>query len=223
MAGMWRGVVVAGILAVPVGLLAQAAKPAPKPEQKKAAAAAAQAAAKEADSNGAPAHPVTQAQVQKLMEISHAAERMREGFHKMMQQQKQALPPIFPDAFWSDLETELNKIDWVAMATPVYQRHMSEEDAARAIEFYSTAAGKRTLDSSTAVMEEMSQKAMALGKAAGDSVAQKYRPQIEENARKFQQQQREKQMEQQQSSPAPATTPAPGASKAPAKPDAPKQ
>lgn len=132
-----------------------------------------------------PLHPATQVQVKQLMTVTHMAERMRDGMHKMIVQQ-QAAAPMFPPQFWSEFEVEMNKIDWIGVATPVYQKYMSEEDAAKAIAFYSTDAGQRSLDSSLAVSLELNAKGFELGKEAGARIGKKYAAQIEENMRKAQ-------------------------------------
>lgn len=159
------------------GVLGQAAKPASPPPAQAAAATT------------PPAHPVTAQQVAKLMEVTHATTRMRDGMRQMIQQQQKAMPPIFPAGFWTDLESELNGIDWVAVATPIYQKHLSEEDAQKALAFYQTDAGQRSLESGFAVMQEMSQKGFELGRAAGEHVSQKYSAEIQENAKKLQEKQ----------------------------------
>ncbi len=132
-----------------------------------------------------PTHPVTSEQVKQLMTITHSTERMRDGMHKMIQQQ-QASVPYFPAGFWTDFEAEMAKIDWIAIATPVYQKYMSQEDAEKAIAFYSTEAGQRSLDSSMAVMQEMSAKGFEIGKDVGVRIGQKYQAEIQENMRKMQ-------------------------------------
>jgi len=133
-----------------------------------------------------PEHPVTPEQVKQMMAITHATDRMRDGIHKMIAQQKSALP-YFPEGFWADFEAEMAKVDWVAVATPIYQKYLSTEDADKAIAFYSTESGQRSLDSSMAVVEEMQMKGFELGKAAGEKLGEKYQAEIQENARKMQQ------------------------------------
>ena len=133
-----------------------------------------------------PAHPVTTEQVRRLMTISHATDRMKDGIHQMIAQQKKAVP-YFPDAFWSDFEIEFAKLDWVAIATPIYQKYLSQEDAEKAIAFYTTEAGQHALDSGMAASAEMSAAGFEQGKAIGTRLGVKYQTQIEENMRKAQQ------------------------------------
>jgi len=140
----------------------------------------------EAQSAPPPAHPVTAEQVKQLMTVTHSADRVREGIHKMIVQQQAALP-FFPAGFWTDFEAEMAKVDWIAIATPIYQKHLSTEDADKAIAFYSTDAGQRSLDSSMAVVEEMQAKGFELGKSIGAQLGQKYQTEIQDGMRKAQQ------------------------------------
>jgi hypothetical protein len=122
------------------------------------------------------------------MQAAHALEQMQAGMHKMIQQQQAAMP-IFPAAFWTDFEAEFAKVDWVAIATPIYQKYLSQEDAEKAIAFYSTEAGQRAIKSTYSVSSEMSAKGFEIGKEIGTRLGAKYQQQIEDAARKMQQSQ----------------------------------
>jgi hypothetical protein len=132
-----------------------------------------------------PEHPISAEQVKRLLEISHAIERMRKSLHETIAKQQVALP-YFPTAFWSDFEAEFDKLDWIAISTPVYQKYLSQDDAAKAIAFYSTDAGQRSLDSAMAVSSEMTQQGFEQGKAIGQRLGIKYQAEIAANMRKAQ-------------------------------------
>jgi hypothetical protein len=133
-----------------------------------------------------PAHPITAEQVKQLMTITHSVDRMNETVHNMITQQKTALP-YFPEAFWTDFEAGYAKLDWIALATPIYQKYLSEEDAAKAITFYSTDAGQRALNAGMAMTTEMAQVGFEQGRAIGARLGEKYQKEIQENMRKAQQ------------------------------------
>lgn len=135
-----------------------------------------------------PAHPVTAEQVRQLMATTHAMDRMNDSIHKMIAQQKQAMP-FFPDAFWTDFEAEFAKLDWVAIATPIYQKYLSQEDADKAIAFYQTSAGQHALDASMSVYNDMAQAGFERGKEIGQRLGEKYQEQIMENMKKARQSQ----------------------------------
>ncbi len=133
-----------------------------------------------------PANPVTTDQVRELLDLTHAVDRMGESIDKLLEQQKTAMS-FMPDAFWSDFKVEFKKLDWVAIAAPIYQKHLSQEDAVKIIAFYKTEAGQHALDSSFAVYNEMSQAGFEQGKIIGTRLGAKYQTQIQENIRKAQQ------------------------------------
>jgi len=133
-----------------------------------------------------PAHPATVEQITKLVQITHSADRMRSVMHAMVLQQQKNAPQIFPAAFWTDLEAELGKIDWINISIPLYQRYFSEEEANSVIAFYSTPVGQKVLDSSAAMSQELLAKGSELGKEAANRVAAKYQTEIQENIKKQQ-------------------------------------
>jgi hypothetical protein len=112
---------------------------------------------------------------------------MQEGVHKMILQQQKAMP-FFPAGFWTEFEAEMMKVDWITIATPIYQKYLSQEDADKAIAFYSTEAGQRALSSSIAVTEEMGAKGFDIGKEIGGRLGEKYQKEIEEGMKKMQEQ-----------------------------------
>lgn len=123
---------------------------------------------------------MTAAQVKKLMDVTHAIDLMHTMIRQGIEQQKKAAP-FMPDAFWSDFETEIEKVDWIALATPAYQRHFSEDDADKLIAFYQTDLGQRTLKVTPLVMQEVSAKGVQIGQDIGQRLAQKYMDQIQQN------------------------------------------
>ncbi len=127
-----------------------------------------------------PAHPVTTEQVRRLMSETHTTDLMQSAMHTMIEQQRQTTP-MLPAGFWADFEVEMAKIDWVAIATPVYQKYLSQDDAEKMIAFYGTEAGQHAIMVSSAVMNEMSQKGFELGKDIGTRVGMKYAEEIQRN------------------------------------------
>jgi hypothetical protein len=136
-----------------------------------------------------PAHPVTLQQIEKMMALTHSVDRVKTLMHSSIEIQKNQKTQILPPAFWSDFQDEMDKIDWVKIATPVYQRYFSAEEADSVIAFYSTPVGQKVLASSTAITQELSAQGYAIGKEAGERIAQKYQKEIQENTRKAQPQQ----------------------------------
>jgi hypothetical protein len=133
-----------------------------------------------------PEHPITTEQVRQMMELTHSADRMKESVSKMIQQQKAAVP-FFPDAFWTDFESEFAKLDWVSLSAPIYQKYMSTEDADKAIAFYKTSAGQRALEAGFSAYNDMAQVGFQKGREIGQRLGEKYKEQIAENMKKAQQ------------------------------------
>jgi hypothetical protein len=136
-----------------------------------------------------PAHPATLAQIQKLVALTHAAERVKAAMHANIQTQKSQRPQILPPEFWAELEQEFDKIDWIKIATPVYQRYFSVDEADSVIAFYSTPIGQKVLESSTIMTQELSTQGFTIGKEIGERLGQKYQKEIQDNARKLQSEQ----------------------------------
>jgi hypothetical protein len=134
-----------------------------------------------------PAHPVTLPQIEKMMALTHSIDRIKTLMHSNIEIQKNQKPQILPPAFWADFEEEMDKVDWVKIATPVYQRYFSVEEADSVIAFYSTPVGQKVLASSTVITQELSAQGYAIGKEAGERIAQKYQKEIQENTKKTQQ------------------------------------
>ncbi|HXC94045.1 MAG TPA: DUF2059 domain-containing protein [Edaphobacter sp.] len=126
-----------------------------------------------------PARPATLEQVEKLMKLTKAADRIKSLMHSNIEVQKNQKPQLFPSAFWDELEQELDKIDWIKIATPVYQRYFSVEEADSVIAFYSTPVGQKVLESSTVMTQELSAQGFKLGKEIGERLGEKYQKEIE--------------------------------------------
>lgn len=138
-----------------------------------------------AQAEGPPAHPITTEQVKRLLLMTHTLERIQTLMHTSIEQQKK-ITTVLPPAFWDDLELRIEKIDWVALATPVYQRHLSQEDAEKIIAFYSTDVGQRALTATMEISTELQQAGQELGKKMGAEVAQKHSAEIQERMRQQQ-------------------------------------
>lgn len=132
-----------------------------------------------------PAHPVTRSQVEQLFAVTH----MLDHLNKMMEPQMDAGRkqfPFFPEVFWTEMAAEFKKVDWIGLATPVYQKYLSEEDADKVIAFYKTDAGQRALEASFGVSTELMEKGRDLGAEIGKRVADRHKAEIEESIKKYQ-------------------------------------
>ncbi len=132
-----------------------------------------------------PVHPVTVAQVRQLLEMTHTVENVTFVMHTAVRDQRK-LVTVLPDGFWDDFDVEIDKIDWVALSTPYYQKHLSEEDAKVIIAFYSTEVGQRALAMTAQLVPELSQAGRKLGEEIGARLGEKYKAEIEARMKKQQ-------------------------------------
>ena len=129
-----------------------------------------------------PAHPITRAQVQQLVELSHTREITRNALHTAFNSQQNP-NGIIPKEFFDDMAAEMDKVDFVALMLPVYQKYVSEEDASAALAFYATPAGRRFMDANPFIVAETQKAGMQQGREIANRVILKYKDQIEANAR----------------------------------------
>jgi len=140
-----------------------------------------------------PAHPCTEAQVRELLRLTHAIDIAHDAMKESLHSSRVTSGPYFTPGFWDDMEAAVLKIDFVPLAVPAYQKYLSEEDMAAAIDFYKTPAGRRILDSQPFVASAVSDAARQAGEQAGIEVGKKHADEIQ---RLMQQQQRPAQSSQ---------------------------
>jgi hypothetical protein len=163
-----------------------------------------------------PAHPITMEQTRELLELMNYKSIEQNNWSQMIAMNKQAAPFI-PSDVWTDVQTNINGIDYPTLMQPIYAKYLSQEDAAKALEFYRTAAGKRVLQSMPPVLGESVAAAQQKGRQVGRDAIEKHRPEIEAAQKKYQ---------AEHAPPAGSTAPgaggaAPGQSASPSTPTAP--
>lgn len=90
----------------------------------------------------------------------------------MLKQQKSTVP----EAVWVDFEKEFSKTsldDLVNMFTPIYQKHFTEADLQKLIEFYQTPVGKKMAEKTPLIMQESMQVGQEWGKKLGEQFHEK--------------------------------------------------
>ncbi len=139
-----------------------------------------------------------------LMNFQKTMDGMMNQMISMQNQQA----PFIPQSVWDDFRATFKATDFVSLFLPVYQKYLSEEDAAKSIEFYQTPAGRRMLEAMPLMMADISAVAGQKGEEIGHSVVERHMPEIQAAAKKYQ----EEHATPQPSGSAPAT----------AKPDSPR-
>jgi uncharacterized protein len=161
-----------------------------------------------------PAHPITMEQTRELLDLMGYKKIEESNWSQMIAMNKQAAPFI-PDDVWTDVQTNISGIDYPTLMEPIYAKYLSQEDAAKALEFYRTPAGKRVLQSMPPMLGESVAAAQQKGRQVGRDAIEKHRPEIEAAQKKYQ---------AEHAPPAGSTAPGgatPGGSATPAQPTSP--
>lgn len=90
----------------------------------------------------------------------------------MFKQQKSNVP----ETVWNDFEKEFMQTsldDLVNMLAPIYEKHFSEADLTKIIEFYETPTGKKFAEKTPLIMQESMAAGQEWGKKIGERVAEK--------------------------------------------------
>jgi hypothetical protein len=132
-----------------------------------------------------PAHPITMEQTRELLDLMGYKKIEENNWSQMIAMNRQAAPFI-PEAVWADVQTNISGIDYPTLMQPIYAKYLSTEDAAKALEFYRTPAGKRVLQSMPPMLGESVAAAQQKGRQVGRDAIEKHRPEIETAQKKYQ-------------------------------------
>jgi hypothetical protein len=132
-----------------------------------------------------PEHPITMEQTRELLSLMDYKKIEDSNWSQMITMNKQAAPFI-PNDVWTDVQTNVDGIDYPTLMQPIYAKYLSQEDAAKALEFYRTPAGKRVLQSMPPMLGESVQAAQQKGRQVGREAIEKHRPEIEAAQKKYQ-------------------------------------
>jgi hypothetical protein len=107
------------------------------------------------------------------------------NWSQMISMNRQAAPFI-PEDVWTDVQSNVSGIDYPTLMQPIYAKYLSQEDAAKALVFYRTPAGKRVLQSMPPLLGESVAAAQQKGRQLGREAIEKHRPEIEAAQKKYQ-------------------------------------
>jgi hypothetical protein len=147
-------------------------------------------------------------QTRELLDLMGYKKMEQTNWSQMIAMNKQAAPFI-PQDVWTDVQTGIEGIDYPSLMQPNYAKYLSTEDAAMAMDFYRTPAGKRVLQAFPPMLGESVGAAQQKGRQVGRDAIDKHRPEIEEAQKKYQ---------AEHAPPAGSTGPGAGASPSPASP-----
>lgn len=78
-----------------------------------------------------PAHPMTQAQVEEMLKLTHADKLKNQMMETMMAQLSHEFPPYMPKDVLTDLLSSMEKANLNKTVIPIYQKYLSQKDARR--------------------------------------------------------------------------------------------
>jgi hypothetical protein len=156
-----------------------------------------------------PAHPITIEQTREMYELMGFKKMMNGMLTQTISMQKQQAPFV-PQDVWTDLQTSFDNVDYVTVFQPIYAKYLSEEDAAKSLEFYRTPAGRHMLEVMPPLMHDIMLASQQKGQEVGRQVIDRHRAEIEAAQKKYQQEH-----EAQSPQPATGTRPAPPSLKTP--------
>ncbi len=142
-----------------------------------------------ASTNQPPEHPITQAQVHELLELTGANRLKDQMIHNTMEYFQKALPPYMPKDVFDDLEASFTKLDVESITVKEYQKHISTEDAAQFIAFYKTPAGRRLVSVLPVIAHDVQESATIEASQISREVFARHKDEILAAAAKYGQQQ----------------------------------
>ncbi len=132
-----------------------------------------------------PKDPITLAQTRELLDLMNYKKIEDSNWSQMISMNRQAAPFI-PEDVWTDVQSNVSSIDYPTLMQPIYAKYLSQADAAKALEFYRTPAGKRVLQSMPPLLGESVAAAQQKGRQLGREAIEKHRPEIEAAQKKYQ-------------------------------------
>lgn len=135
-----------------------------------------------------PAHPITAAQVQEMLQLTGAAKLQKQMLDNIMPALRKTMPPYMPADVMTDWERTVLGPEMQNVVVRTYQQHISTEDAAAAIAFYKSPAGQRVLAVMPMITQQVEQQGAQIGMQAMTEVLARHKQEIEAAKQKYEQQ-----------------------------------
>jgi hypothetical protein len=104
----------------------------------------------------APEHPVTEEQLRTFFKVTHFVSVNRQLIHEKLEAMRKQLPEWYPQSVWNEAANAVENIDMAAVALPVYQKYISQDDQEFLNRFSATPEGQKAAQ---AVMAKETQQA----------------------------------------------------------------
>ena len=137
-----------------------------------------------ATENPPPAHPVTAAQVYEILELTGTNTQKREMLDGLLPHLREMMPWI-PEDVVADLQRTLGTADFEGAMVRSFQQHLSAEEAAQIIAFYTSPAGKHMIAVMPAVLNEGQDAVADLGQQVMLAVMQRHKDEIDAAAKVY--------------------------------------
>ena len=132
-----------------------------------------------------PAHPATEEQVREYLTLTGIVTGSRKSMESNVDSMQATAAPFIPADFWSDLKSSLQKMDLLAIYTPVLQRYLSQENMAAMLTFYRSPAGKVFLSVQPRIADEAETALRGKGSQVGQTVFARHKDEIEAAKKKY--------------------------------------
>jgi uncharacterized protein len=133
-----------------------------------------------------PLHPVTVEQVHEMLRLTGYESIKKQIVQNMMPYIRQSMPFMPPDVL-DDFQARMQAADFDSIIVKSYQAHLSTEDAVGIIAFYKTPAGQHMISQMPMILKETQQAGADLGQKTMSAVVEAHRSEIEDAAKKYQQ------------------------------------
>nr|MBA3938270.1 DUF2059 domain-containing protein [Planctomycetota bacterium] len=114
--------------------------------------------------------PARREDIRKLLMLTGADKIALQVVAQMVGSFKVSAPNV-PQSFWDQVVAEIDPKDFVEMAVPAYERHLTAADVAAAIAFYETAGGRNFVAAQPLIIKDTMAAGETWGAALGAKIA----------------------------------------------------
>jgi hypothetical protein len=116
--------------------------------------------------------------LRRMFEVSGTQESYKVAITQMFGMLKQQQKNV-PEEVWAELQNEFNETslnDLVEMLTPIYEKHLTQGDLQKVIDFYQSTVGKKFASKTPEIMQE----SMQVGQQWGMRIGQKFQERLKQ-------------------------------------------
>ena len=110
--------------------------------------------------------------IKKLLELTGSGKMGEQVARAMIASFQQNYADV-PNEYWESVKKEIHADDIVNLVIPIYDKHYSEEDVQKMIDFYESPIGKKVIAATPLIMQESMKAGQEWGKSIGERVVEK--------------------------------------------------